>query len=268
VIKNGGSPMIFTMPCTYTGNTVLNSAALRLNGSADISSSPNITINAGSTLTVTGLVNSAFTLAGSQTLMGNGVVSGKLITSAGSTLSPGVSGVGMLTISNAVTLGGTTVMELDPDNATNDVLKSGVSIAFGGTLNLVNLGASLPEGSSFKLFNAPSCTGSFTINPSTPGPGQTWDISELATTGTIKVVGGSSGPQFGGTVVSDGNVIISGSGGVPFGDYYVLATTNVALPLSSWTPIATNQFDASGNFTFTNSMDSSVVQQFFQIELP
>src|SRR6185437_1755274 len=72
VIKNGGSPMIFTMPCTYTGNTVLNSTALRLNGSADISSSPNITINAGSTLTVTGLVDSAFTLASSQTLMGNG----------------------------------------------------------------------------------------------------------------------------------------------------------------------------------------------------
>jgi fibronectin-binding autotransporter adhesin len=269
VIKNGGSPMIFTMPCTYTGDTVLNSAALRLNGSADISSSPNITINAGSTLTVTGLVDSTFTLAGSQTLMGNGVVNGKLITSAGSTLSPGVSGVGMLTVSNAVTLGGTTVMELDPDNATNDVLKSGGSIAFGGTLNLVNLGASLPGGSSFKLFNAVSYTGSFTINPPTPGPGQTWDTSDLLASGTIKVVGGgTTGPQFGGTVVADGNVIFSGSGGAAFGTYYVLAATNVALPLSSWTPIATNQFDANGNFTFTNSLDSSVPQQFFQLQLP
>src|ERR1039458_4137983 len=90
VIKNGGSPLIFSGPTTYTGDTTLNSAALRLNGSADLSGSTNITINAGSTLTVTGMVNSTFILFSDHNLSGNGVVNGKLTANAGSTISPGV----------------------------------------------------------------------------------------------------------------------------------------------------------------------------------
>jgi fibronectin-binding autotransporter adhesin len=269
VIKNGGSPLIFTSPSTYTGDTVLNSAALRLNGSADISSSSNIIINAGSTLSVTGRVDSAFTLVSGQTLKGNGVVAGFLNVGPGATVAPGVDAIGNLTVSNAVTLSGTTIMELDEANATNDVLTSKSSITYGGTLNLVNLGGLLSGGSSFKLFNAASYSGSFSINPPTPGPGQTWDTSQLLTSGTIKVAGGgSTGPQFGGTVVSGANVIFSGTGGVASGTYYVLATTNVALPRTSWMTIATNMFDANGNFTFTNSMNPSVPRQFFQLQLP
>jgi len=69
VIKNGGSPMILTGSTTYTGDTTLNAAALRLQGSADLSMSTNIIINAGSTLTVTGMVNSTFPLLSGHTLI-------------------------------------------------------------------------------------------------------------------------------------------------------------------------------------------------------
>jgi hypothetical protein len=48
----------------------------------------------------------------------------------------------------------------------------------------------------------------------------------------------------------------------------VLASTNVALPLASWTTIATNSFDASGNFSFTNGVNPALPKQFFIIRLP
>jgi fibronectin-binding autotransporter adhesin len=268
VIKNGGSPLIFSGPTTYTGNTTLNAAALRLVAPADLSGSTNITINAGSTLTVTGMVNSTFILLNGHNLSGNGVVNGKLTANAGSTIAPGVGGVGMLTVSNAVVLGGTNIMELDQDNATNDILKSGGTITYGGTLSLVNIDSPLTNGVTFKLFSASSYSGSFaTITPPTPGAGQTWDISALGTSGTIKVV--TAAPLgFASTKLSGTNVIFSGSGGTALGTYYVLTSTNLATPVASWIPIATNTFDSSGNFAFTNGVKLTTPQRFYRIQTP
>jgi hypothetical protein len=110
--------------------------------------------------------------------------------------------------------------------------------------------------------------GSFAnITPATPGPGQTWDISALNTSGTVKVVT-TAPPTFGSIKIVGTNVVFSGSNGVASSPYYVLASTNVASPRISWTPVATNMFDANGNFIFTNSVNSTLHQQFFQIQLP
>jgi autotransporter-associated beta strand protein len=268
LIKNGGSPLILTNANTYTGDTQINTAALRLSGIASIANSSNVIIAAGATLTVTGRVDSTFTVVSGQSLKGNGTVSGIVVANAGSTISPGVDGVGALTVSNAVTLSGTTITELDPVNGTNDVLRSNSSIHYGGTLNLVNLGGPLTNGSTFKLFYASSYPGAFaTINPATPGPGQTWDISALGTSGTIKV-GFGSVPRFGGVSLTGTNLVMRGSNGIPSGTYYVLASANVALPLANWTSIATNAFDANGNFVFTNAVKASIPKQFYLLKLP
>jgi len=61
---------------------------------------------------------------------------------------------------------------------------------------------------------------------------------------------------------------MSGSDGVLSGSYYVLASTNVALPVVNWAPIATNAFDANGNFVFTNSIKASIAKQFYLLSLP
>jgi hypothetical protein len=273
VIKNGGSPLIFVGPTLYTGDTTLNAAALRLNGAADLSMSTNIAINAGSTLTVTGMVSSTFPLASGHTLRGHGVVNGSLIANAGSIVSPavtpGLSPVGILTVSNSITLSGTNIMELDPANGTNDVLKSGLSaITYGGTLSLTNLSGPLISGSSFKLFSASSYLGSFTnITPATPGAGQAWDTSALGTTGTIKVVA-TIPPTFSSIVLVGTNVVLSGSNGVASHSYYVLASTNVAIPLSNWSRIATSTFDINGHFTFTNSPVPPLPQRFYRLQVP
>jgi len=78
--------------------------------------------------------------------------------------------------------------------------------------------------------------------------------------GNIQIVGsGGGGGSFG--------VAMSGTGGVTNGTYYVLVSTNLALPLNQWTPVATNQFDASGNFIFTNSAPTNAPQEFFRLQL-
>jgi autotransporter-associated beta strand protein len=128
LIKNGGSPMILTNANTYTGDTQINTAALRLSGIASIAISSNVTIAAGATLTVTGRVDSTFTVVSGHALKGNGTVNGIVVANACSTVSPGVDGIGGLIVSNAVTLSGATVMELDGANGTNDVLRSNSSI--------------------------------------------------------------------------------------------------------------------------------------------
>ena len=276
ILKNGASPMILSGPTTYTGDTTISGAALRLQGAADLSGSTNIIINAGSTLTVTGMVSSTFPLPNSHTLSGNGVISGALIANAGSTVSPAVtpasSPVGILTVSNSIVLNGTTIMQIDPANGTNDVLKSGLStITYGGTLILTNI-STPAAGNSFKLFNAvnsSSYLGSFTggIVPATPGPGLLWDTSALNTSGTIKVKSAAP-PKFSSITIGNGNVMLSGSNGVASNHYYVLTSTNLALAITNWTSLATNTFDVNGGFTFTNSLTPPVPQRFYLLQLP
>jgi hypothetical protein len=68
--------------------------------------------------------------------------------------------------------------------------------------------------------------------------------------------------------VSGSNLSLSGSGGVPGATYYVLATTNLATPVSQWGIIATNSFDTNGGFVFATSFSSTTPQTFFQLEVP
>jgi hypothetical protein len=85
--------------------------------------------------------------------------------------------------------------------------------------------------------------------------------------GSIEVVPVSQ-PKFSNIHVSGTNVILSGSNGPPNAPYTVLSATNVALPLSNWVSLATNQFDSSGNFSFTNPVASGELQRYFRIRTP
>jgi hypothetical protein len=136
-------------------------------------------------------------------------------------------------------------------------------------LNLVNLGGPLSNGGAFKLFNASSYSGSFTINPPTPGPNQVWDISDLRNSGTIKVAAAvTSAPQFDSITLSGNNLVMKGSKGSSSGTYYLLVSTNVALQRINWTPVATNTFDGSGNFTITTNLNPALPRQFFLLQVP
>jgi len=62
-------------------------------------------------------------------------------------------------------------------------------------------------------------------------------------------------------------LVWSGSNGVAGTPYYVLASSNAALPLASWTPVITNYFDGNGNFQFTNDL-SGTPQRYYILQLP
>jgi hypothetical protein len=61
------------------------------------------------------------------------------------------------------------------------------------------------------------------------------------------------------------NLVFTGSNGVHGGTYYLVSSTNLALPLAQWQTIASNVFDAGGNFNVTNSKSFVSPQQFFRI---
>jgi hypothetical protein len=75
-------------------------------------------------------------------------------------------------------------------------------------------------------------------------------------------------PSISSVGLHDGNLVLAGTNGMPFASYFILTSTNVTLPLSNWTRIATNQFNASGGFTSTNSTSPSATQQFYLLQLP
>jgi Glucose / Sorbosone dehydrogenase. len=75
-------------------------------------------------------------------------------------------------------------------------------------------------------------------------------------------------PSFNSVVLSSGNLVASGAGGLPGKSYYVLGSTDLTTPLTSWTRLATNSFDALGNFIFTNAVVEGVSQQFLRVQEP
>jgi hypothetical protein len=161
-------------------------------------------------------------------------------------------------------------MELNSSLATNDVLRGATVLNFGGTLSLTNLAGALGTNDSFKLFFATTYAGAFAaIVPATPGPGLAWSTNTLATDGTLRIVATTvSTPYISSVTVSGTNLLIQGTNGTASGPYYVLAGTNLALPLSNWTRMSTNAFDLNGAFSFTNTIDPLIPQQFYLLQLP
>jgi hypothetical protein len=74
-------------------------------------------------------------------------------------------------------------------------------------------------------------------------------------------------PQFSAPVLGSAGLVLSGSFGTPFGTYYILSSTNLALPTSQWTPLLTNQFDLNGNYNFTNPF-TPAPGVYFILEMP
>ena len=262
LLKAGGGSYLFLAGTnTYTGSTVVTAGWLALAGNGSIAGSSNIVLNY-TRIDATFRTDKTFTLTGGQTLSGtNSALQGFLVTSPGSTLLPGGNGyVDTLTVSSNATLAGNLIMDLDEANATNDVLAVGAgrSITFGGTLSLSNLTATLAAGNSFKLFNATAYSGAFTnITPATPGDGLVWDTGSLTNNGVLNVISAvKPTPTITGISLSGTTLTITATNGAAAGQYVLLGTTNLALPLADWTPILTNAFDAGGNLNLSTNIIS------------
>ena len=65
--------------------------------------------------------------------------------------------------------------------------------------------------------------------------------------------------------IAGGKLVVNGSGGVNSWPFLLLASTNLAA--AQWVPVATNQFDAAGNFILTNAINPDWPQTFYRLQL-
>lgn len=183
--KSAAGRLTLTSANAYTGKTTIGAGTLALVDGSDISNSPTMEILPGATLDVAGRTDRNFTLNSGRTLTGGGNVLGALAGATGSILRPG-SGIGVLSVSENVSLAGLIVMELNRTNASScDRLVVAGSIAASGTLTVTNLGSALQTGDSFQLFNKPA-GGFATVNLPALASGLVWQ-NNLGVDGTLTV---------------------------------------------------------------------------------
>ena len=97
-------------------------------------------------------------------------------------------------------------------------------------------------------------------------PAVTWQPIYGSTNFSL-VVGGTK-PRFAAVNMSGTNLIFNGTGGTAGSNYIILASTNLALPLASWSAVTTNTFDGGGQFHYTNPVSPAKPRQFFMFKLP
>ena len=255
---------------TYSGATFITTGTLALTNSGSIASSTNINLANGGIFDVSGTTSHAMTLSSGKIISGDGQVNGNFTLASGATLAPGNNDLGSLTFSNALTLnsGSKTIMNISHDSQANNVVSVAGTFNWGGALIVSNADDPLQGGDAFQLFTATNFSGNFSsITLPTLTPGLYWNTNTFTIDGTIRVITETS-PVVGSLGVMGGKLVLTGSGGITNGSYYVLSSTNLAAPLTNWTRLATNRFDNGGNFDVTNAMNNNSPQSFYLIQLP
>jgi autotransporter-associated beta strand protein len=250
LVKTTASTVRLYNTNTYTGATTVNDGKLFING----------VIGPGDVNVLGGVLG------------GSGTVTGPVTVQNGSMLSPGQS-IGTLTIATNLYLmpGSLTVMEINKSTATNDLIAGLTNVTYGGTLVITNLAGTLTTNDVFKLFNALQYQGDFDNYELPQQQGIAWDTSSLTNDGTIRTIAPAlppEQPQLTNTTLDGTNLIFSGVGGPTNGAYYVLTSTNIALPATNWSLLSTGQFDASGWFIFTNPVLTDIPELYYMLQLP
>jgi hypothetical protein len=88
------------------------------------------------------------------------------------------------------------------------------------------------------------------------------------TNGTLSVIAQPTPPPVF-TAVSHGGagLVFAGTNGVRGWKYYVLSSTNLAMPLAGWKFTATNMFAPDGSFSITNPVSPGWVDCFYTLLL-
>jgi len=66
--------------------------------------------------------------------------------------------------------------------------------------------------------------------------------------------------------LSGANIVLSGMGGTSSGMYHLLANASLATAYTNWPAVATNNFDASGNFALTHPVGFG--EKFYRLRIP
>jgi uncharacterized repeat protein (TIGR03803 family) len=153
-------------------------------------------------------------------------------------------------------------------NGTNNMAYSQTLTAAGGQLpyswSLISGG--LPPGlilaTNGGITGIPTAVGTFNFTS------KVTDAANHTATRVVFLVVVPAQPDIASWILSGANLVLNGINGQSGGTYYILMGTNLAQPLSQWTPIATNVLSTSGNFTITatNTVTRNVPQRFYILQ--
>jgi autotransporter-associated beta strand protein len=244
LIFDGPGSLTLTGNNSYSGNTTVNAGMLIVNNTAGSGTGSGVvTINSGAMLA------------------GTGTIGGIVSVAPGGILAPGGSSPGMMTISNDLSLDDASVLQFQL-GANSDQINLTGNLTLGGTLNISDSGGFGPG--TYTLFTYGDALSVGTLTIGTTPADYTYTI-DTSVQGQVNLI--VSQPQFGNISVTPGGLVMNGSGGNTSSNFYLLSSTNLALPLASWTRLLTNQFDTNGDFSFTNAMDANAPQKFYILQL-
>ena len=245
LVFNGPGTLTLAGADTFTGGTTVNAGSLIVN-------------NATGSGTGTGPVS----INPGATLGGNGIIGGQVSFAAGATLAPGSNGFGTLTITNNLGLNNAGILQFQLGTNSSQVAVTG-DLTLGGTLNVSAAGGF--GAGTYTLFTYGGTLSVGTLTLGSLPPGHTY-VLDTSMAGQVNLI--VTQPSFGSLQTTGSGLVISGAGGTPNASYYVLGTTNLLLPTGGWTRLLTNQFDANGNFIFTNAFNAGTAQQFYRLQVP
>ena len=272
---------IFNVGTLYDGYQPVNSEKIGI-GTVNVN---NDNSDTGGTLVVGTLYlgvtaggTGAASTAGTLNLNGGNVQAGTIVAgtngaistitlNGGSTLTVATAGTPAAPLTTLNLYGGTLQLNVNGPSTTNIVV---TSLGLSGT-TVINLGSvlNLPGPTTVALI---SYTGGDPFNNLTLGTLPTGYAGQLVDDAADSIIGlqfTTVAPPVSHLAISQfslsgANVTISGMN-QGTGTYYVLTSTNLALPLSQWKPAATNVLTGSGSFTFTatNAVLPNASQQFY-----
>jgi autotransporter-associated beta strand protein len=277
LVKAGTGTEIFTGDNSVSpGSTTISAGVLVVNNSAGSGLGyGGVTVSANGTLAGKGSVYSSV-----ATVSVSGQLSvGNAGDSSGASLT--LTNAGGLTINSGGALDVSLFSGAGAGNNTGnaaaaDLLNAQcpVTLNSGSVLNVVNPNGmtAWAVGDEWKIANWNSQpAGIFTVLnlPTLPGT-MMWSTNALYTSGVLSIVTNTPSlptqpATITGVTLSGGNLIIIGTnlnGGQSF-HYAVLSSTNLLLPLTNWTALSTNVFNANGTFNYTNAIVPTNPAMFF-----
>jgi hypothetical protein len=148
-------------------------------------------------------------------------------------------------------------------NSVSNMFNALTNDVSGGTLSIVSLGsdangtATISNGTNVLYTPNSGFTGTDTIAYTiTDNLGNTNSSTITVTVAPPSTLVPTVPPSITGFSLSGNNVVITGTNGQATGVYYLLSSTNVAVPFSQWLPVATNVVGttgANGSFSFTGT---------------
>jgi autotransporter-associated beta strand protein len=244
LVFNGPGSLTLTAGNAFTGGATVNASTLIINNT-----------------TGSGTGSGVVTISSGATLAGAGRIGGIVSVAPGGILAPGNNSPGLLTLNSDLSLDDASVLQFQL-GANSDQIFVGGDLTLGGTLNVTDAGGFGPG--TYTLFNYVGALSVGTLTFGTTPANYTYTI-DTSVLGQVNLI--VSQPQIKNISVTPSGLVMNGSGGNTSSTFYLLSSTNLALPLANWTHLLTNQFDTNGDFTCTNSMDTNAPQNFYILQI-